>query len=98
MFEDDKNRQIKIKIDMDETIAQGIYSNLASISHTEAEFTVDFIYLQPQSPKAKVRSRVIISPGHAKRFFYALEDNIKKYEKQFGTIKITGNGNKKIGF
>ncbi|MCK5533590.1 DUF3467 domain-containing protein [bacterium] len=98
MSEENKDKQIKIQIDLDEITAQGIYSNLASISHTESEFTMDFIYLQPQAPKAKVRNRVIISPGHAKRFFQALEDNIKKYEKQFGSIKTVGNGGKKIGF
>lgn len=98
MPEIDQRKQVKVQIEIDEQTAQGVYANLASISHTETEFTLDFIYLQPQAPKAKVRARVITNPSHVKRVFRALEENIKKYEQQFGVIKSVGKLDKKIGF
>jgi hypothetical protein len=79
----------EIKIEIDENTAQGVYANLAMIGHSEDEFIVDFIFLQPQNPKAKVRARIVTSPGHAKRFLAALKDNVAKYEAQFGEIKVT---------
>jgi hypothetical protein len=78
----------QIQIDIDEITAQGVYSNLALISHSESEVVFDFIFVQPQVPKAKVRARIITSPLHAKRFIKALEDNVRKYEERFGEIKI----------
>ncbi|MBI5327725.1 MAG: DUF3467 domain-containing protein [Deltaproteobacteria bacterium] len=80
-------KEIKIEIQIDEDIAQGMYTNLAAVNHSENEFIFDFIFLQPQSPKAKVRSRLILSPKHAKRFMNALQDNIRKYEENFGEIQ-----------
>ncbi len=71
-------------------MAQGLYSNLAMVNHTDSEFTLDFIYVQPQQPKAKVRARVITSPRHTKRLLEALKDNVAKYEKRFGAIDISG--------
>ena len=76
----------QINIDLPEDIADGVYSNLAIISHSQSEFVVDFIRLVPNVPKAKVKSRVILTPTHAKRLMKALNDNIKKYESQHGHI------------
>ncbi len=95
------NEQKKqIKIEIDEQTAGGIYVNLALISHTQTEFVMDFLFLQPQTPKAKVRSRIITSPSHAKRLLLALQDNLKKYEEKFGKIEIARapEGDKQIGF
>ncbi|MDD5382795.1 MAG: DUF3467 domain-containing protein [Candidatus Margulisbacteria bacterium] len=75
----------KIPIEIDNQTAGGIYSNVAVISHTENEFTFDFIYVHP--PKGKVNARVITSPSHAKRLLKALQSNIEMFEKNFGPIK-----------
>lgn len=80
-------QEVQLQIELDEVTAQGIYTNLAVISHNETEFVLDFIFVQPQQPKAKVRARIISSPNHTKRFLEALIENIKKYEQKFGTIK-----------
>ncbi len=85
-MEQQKEQQIQIEID--ELTAQGVYSNLAIISHLENEFILDFVFIQPQVPKAKVRARIITSPQHAKRLLLALQENIKKYEEKFGEIKV----------
>jgi len=85
---DKQPKEVKLEIQIDEEIAQGVYANLAVVNHSDAEFTLDFIFVQPQVPRAKVRSRVITSPRHVKRLLLALQDNLKKYEKQFGTIEI----------
>jgi hypothetical protein len=81
------NNQNQINIELSEEIAEGIYSNLAIISHSHSEFIVDFVRLVPNVPKAKVKSRVILTPQHAKRLMHALQDNIRRYELQFGTIE-----------
>ena len=80
--------QNQIQIEIDDATAQGQYANLALISHSETEIILDFIFMQPQVPKAKVRSRIITSPSHAKKILMALEDNIKKYEARFGKINV----------
>ena len=85
---EEKAKEVKLEIQVDEDIAQGVYANLAVVNHSDAEFTLDFIFVQPQAPRAKVRSRVITSPKHVKRLLLALEENLKKYEKQFGTIDV----------
>jgi hypothetical protein len=90
---DKPNDPNQLNIELDETVAQGIYSNLAVISHSSSEFIVDFIRLMPGVPKAKVQSRIILTPEHAKRLLSALQENISKYEHQFGTIKQAGPGN-----
>lgn len=82
----DAKKKINIQIQMDEEIAQGLYANLAMVNHSETEFTLDFIYVQPQQPKAKVRARIISSPKHTKRLLEALKDNMDKYENRFGTV------------
>jgi Protein of unknown function (DUF3467) len=92
MAEDTKNKpqaQNQINIELSEEIAEGIYSNLAMIAHSNSEFVIDFIRLMPGVPKAKVKSRIVITPEHAKRFLLALKDNIEKYETSFGPIKRT---------
>jgi len=90
---DDKNnpkgKQNQINIELSEEIAEGVYANLAMIAHSNSEFVIDFIRLMPGVPTAKVKSRVVITPEHAKRLLYALDDNIKKYEDTFGPIKKT---------
>lgn len=77
----------QINIELTEEIAEGVYSNLAMIAHSNSEFVIDFIRLMPGVPKAKVKSRVVITPEHAKRLFNALQENIFKYEQTFGPIK-----------
>lgn len=78
--------QNQLNIELSDEIAEGIYSNLAIIAHSQSEFVVDFIKLLPNVPKAKVKSRIILTPSHAKRLLAALADNIRKYEGQFGAI------------
>ena len=85
-MEEKKQQEVKLEIQLDEDMAQGAYVNLAVVNHNEAEFVADFIFVQPQSPRAKVRSRIILSPQHAKRFMAALQDNINRYEQNFGEI------------
>jgi hypothetical protein len=87
-MEEKKNpNQNQISIELKEDIAQGIYSNLAIITHSPSEFIVDFIRVMPGIPKAEVKSRIILTPEHAKRLLHALKDNIAKYESMPGTIK-----------
>ena len=81
----------QIQVELDDATAQGIYTNLALVAHTETEFLFDFLFVQPQQPKAKVRARIISSPTHTKRFFLALRENLTRYEVRFGEIK-TGDG------
>ncbi len=83
---DDKSSK-NLNIELSEEIAEGVYSNLAMIAHSSSEFVVDFIRLMPGVPKAKVKSRIVITPEHAKRLLHALEDNVQKYEATFGPIK-----------
>ena len=80
----------QINVELGEKEAEGIYSNLALISHSPAEFVLDFTRMLPGIPKAKVYARIIMTPQHAKSFHKALEENITKYEKQFGEIIIHG--------
>jgi hypothetical protein len=87
----EQKNQNQINIELSEEIAQGVYSNLAIITHSASEFIVDFIRIMPGIPKAQVKSRVILTPEHAKRLIAALHDNIAKFESVHGTIKdITG--------
>ncbi len=83
---DSKKTQNKLNIELPEEIAEGIYSNLAIISNSQSEFVVDFVRMVPNVPKAKVKSRIILTPQHAKRLLRALADNVKRYEAQFGNI------------
>ena len=81
----------QIDIELPEDIAEGVYANLAMIAHSNSEFVLDFIRMMPGVPKAKVKSRVVLSPDHAKRLLAALTDNVRKYEEQFGPIKDGGD-------
>ncbi len=76
----------QINIELDENVAQGIYSNLAIINHSQSEFVVDFITIMPGVPKSKVKSRIILTPQHAKRLSRALQDNIARFESAHGEI------------
>ena len=74
-------------LELDENLAQGTYSNLALINHSISEFVIDFVNIMPGVPKAKVKSRIILTPQHAKRFSQALNENISRFEKSNGSIK-----------
>lgn len=76
----------QINIELTEDVAQGTYSNLAIITHSTTEFVLDFVRVMPGLPKATVKSRIILTPEHAKRFLHALEDNVEKYEAMNGEI------------
>lgn len=84
-----------LPIEIDDQTARGIYANLAVITHNETEFVLDFLFLQPQNPKAKVLARLISSPVHAKRFLWALRENLDKYEARFGPISAGQNPSEK---
>ena len=88
-----KTPEIQLQIQLDEEVANGHYVNMALVNHTETEFTMDFIYVQPQQPRAKVRSRIITNPKHMKRLLMAIQDNLVKYEARFGTIEISDPDN-----
>ncbi|MCR5888560.1 DUF3467 domain-containing protein [Hymenobacter sp. J193] len=77
-----------INIELSEAIAEGEYANLAMIAHSSSEFVIDFIRLMPGLPKAKVKSRVILTPEHAKRLLSALQENIERFEQTFGPVKV----------
>ena len=82
-----KPKQGQINIELDESVAEGTYSNLAIINHSVSEFVVDFINIMPGTPKSKVKSRIILTPQHAKRLSKALADNVKRFENAHGEIK-----------
>ncbi len=87
MAEQDKNKQNQLNIELDEAVADGTYSNLAIINHSVSEFVVDFVNVMPGTPKAKVKSRIILTPQHAKRLTKALAENVARFEKAHGEIK-----------
>lgn len=82
----EQNKENHLNIELTEEVAEGIYSNLAIITHSNTEFVLDFIRVMPGIPKAKVRSRIVLTPEHAKRFLNALSDNIDTYENMHGEI------------
>lgn len=86
-MQDKKNPQNQLNIELPDDIAEGTYSNLAIITHSPTEFIVDFIKMMPGTPKAKVKSRIILTPQHAKRLMKALKENVSKYEAMHGEIK-----------
>ena len=86
-MEENQQKEGQINIELDEQIADGIYSNLAIINHSVSEFIVDFVKIMPGVPKAKVKSRIILTPQHAKRLTKALADNVRKFEEMHGEIK-----------
>ena len=87
MNENDQKQQ-GLQIELSPEVAQGEYANFAIITHSSSDFVVDFARVLPGVPKAQVRSRVILAPEHAKRLMIALQENIARYERNYGTIKI----------
>lgn len=87
----DENQQMpkegQVNVELSEEIAEGIYSNLAIINHSASEFVLDFIKIMPGVPKARVKSRIVLTPQHAKRFLRAMQDNVARFEAQHGEIK-----------
>ena len=79
---------VQLQIEIDPATANGAFVNMALVNHTETEFTLDLIYVQPQAPKAIVRARAITTPKHMKRLLAALQDNITKYEARSGKIDV----------
>ena len=79
----------QINIELDENTAEGIYSNLAIINHSASEFVLDFVCIMPGVPKAKVKSRIVLTPQHAKRLVKALAENVHRFEVAHGEIKDT---------
>jgi hypothetical protein len=79
---------LQLQIEIDPVTANGVFVNMAMLNHTETEFTLDLVYLQPQPAKAVVRARAITTPKHVKRLLHALQDNIAKYEARFGAIDL----------
>lgn len=86
MANEQKNQQLQIEIKPE--MAQGTYCNLALLTHSSSEFVMDFLAMLPAMQKAEVRSRIIMAPEHAKRLLFALQDNVRKYEEQFGEINL----------
>src|SRR6478736_10376670 len=82
-----KEQQEQINIELDEKVAEGIYSNLAIINHSPSEFVLDFVCIMPGTPKAKVKSRIVLTPQHAKRLAKALAENVHRFEIAHGEIK-----------
>ncbi len=87
----EKKLNNELNIELSEEVAEGEYSNMAIITHSHAEFILDFVKMMPGLPKGKVKSRIILTPEHAKRLNRALVDNIRKFESMHGPIKETGN-------
>ncbi|MDR0970885.1 MAG: DUF3467 domain-containing protein [Bacteroidales bacterium] len=89
-MEEEKGNK-KMDIELPSELATGVYSNLQIINHSATEFIIDFVQMMPGVPKPQVRSRVILSPEHAKKLLYALKDNIAKFEQQNGVITESNN-------
>jgi hypothetical protein len=92
-MEENNKQKNQISIELKEEVAQGVYSNLAIITHSTSEFVLDFVRIMPGVPKAEVKSRIILTPEHAKRLLMALKDNISKFESVHGPIKDIEGGN-----
>lgn len=85
---EEQNNNGQLQIELKEEVAQGTYANLAIIAHSSSEFILDFVRVMPGMPKANVQSRIILTPEHAVRLLNALQDNVSRYESQFGKIKL----------
>ena len=88
MEKNNPNQSGQLQIELKEEVAQGTYANLAIISHSTSEFILDFVRVMPGLPKANVQSRIVLTPEHAKRLLFALQDNVKKYEANWGPIRM----------
>jgi hypothetical protein len=93
-MDNNNQKQNRIQVELTDEVAQGIYSNLAVIAHSASEFIIDFIRIIPGTQKAKVKSRIILTPDNAKRLLFALQDNIQKFEEM---IKNGGNNHNLFG-
>jgi hypothetical protein len=91
-MEDNQQQQPHLDIELSEEVAEGIYSNLAIITHSQSEFVMDFIKIMPGVPKARVKSRILLTPQHAKRLAKALTENLQKFEQVNGKIKDIDSG------
>ena len=80
----------KLNINLSPEVAEGTYSNLAIVAHSSSEFVVDFVRMMPGQKNANVQSRIIMTPENTKKLLFALQENVAKYEKQFGAIKLNG--------
>ena len=85
-------KENQLQIELKEDVAEGTYANLAVIAHSTSEFVIDFVRMMPGVAKAKVKSRIVMTPEHAKRLALALQDNLMKYEAQFGEIRLPERG------
>lgn len=94
----DQGAPQQLQIELGEREAEGIYSNLAIITHSPAEFIIDFTRVTPGVPRARVHARIIMTPQHLKLFMNALHENIERYENQFGEIRIEGQNDNPFGF
>ncbi|MFN8353853.1 MAG: DUF3467 domain-containing protein [Spirosomataceae bacterium] len=90
--EQEQEFEQQLNIELSEEMAEGVYANLVMIAHSQSEFVLDFIRIMPGVPKAKVKSRVVLTPDHAKRLLAALKDNIRKYEDSFGDLDLPEDG------
>lgn len=95
-MENEKNNE-QLQIELKDDVAQGTYANLAVITHSSSEFILDFVRVMPGLPKAGVQARIVLTPEHAKRLMFALQENVMKYERKFGAIRMPempngGNG------
>jgi hypothetical protein len=86
-MEQNEQQPNQLNIEIGEEVAEGTYANLAIITHSHAEFVIDFVNVMPGTPKSKVKSRIIFTPQHAKRFMKALQENIRNFENKNGVIK-----------
>lgn len=98
MDEKNNNKKGQMKVHLDGDVAQGIYSNLAIISHSPSEFVIDFARIMPGVSQANVKSRIVLTPEHAKRLLNALKDNLDRFEKTHGPIKNIGSNDGHSGF
>lgn len=85
---ENKKKDPSLEIQLDDAVAQGTYANLMIVNHSESEVLLDFIFVQPHAPRAKVSSRIVASPRQAKRFMLALQDSLARYEEVFGPINM----------
>lgn len=93
---DEKNNPNQINIELPEAVAEGVYSNLAIVAHSAAEFVIDFVRIMPGVPKAKVMNRVIMTPYHTKRLLMALQENVARFEKSHGHIEVPDGGHQQF--
>lgn len=92
MADTPKTSETSLQIQIDDAVSHGQYVNMALINHTDTEFTLDLVHVQPHQPVAKVRSRVILHPKHAKRLMLALQQSVNVYEARFGPVSVSDDG------